>query len=341
MPNTIEVSNQVVLARQGWSGVDGDGTRDDTTRQQVSFSSSEFSDQIRIYPDWLDASNSRWVEVELAADENDEAGVSRGFLRIYRREGGSDVLIDELEVAGLFPDTVLTLTACVDEFSVIATVLNGRLDADAPEVLFAGPTPGSLTAVGTGTITGVARFHSWSVTHHIYSAECPDCAGLSFCTCLSSVDLPALLMFIVPPLGAGVCSGCESLSGTVIARSQTVCAEGTHVLTEDCDIVEEATTVCNWRNDVEDVSICGHPFTINYLIQIERVESSNEYFVVGSVTIGAQDTFIWRESLGVFASPPDLTELIDGLELPFLCQDEPEATAACSAIGTTARVRLP
>lgn len=221
-------SNARTIHQSSWSGLDDFCEPDNTIRLEVPVQSTAYLDEIDIPFDWVDANNHHFVRLTLAS----EGEITPGNLALFKRTAGSDVNVNNNTVVGALINTTLTIVVCYDQETVRASV-DGVVTVDQASAGHGGKRAG----LGTGTITGTAKFLSFEKSHNIYSGSCEDCEPI--CTDCPIVTMPNKMR--VRHVGGS----CAEFNGTMICEAVDNCT-GTDVFHTDCVLPKESIATCDW-----------------------------------------------------------------------------------------------
>jgi hypothetical protein len=193
-------SNAVLLALYGYSNVDPEfGERGYTRRLTSEFGATAPGDALKFYVSWGDADNNIWAAVTF------DDGSQCGTLSIGRTVFGVSETFESTEVCGLEVDSEpdddnhtpqYTICVMLDANPSDMQLLRATLSSAAGSMASVEEDdPGSTAfhfhpwaGIGTGTISGEARFHSTEINHWINRGECADCYEPNVCSdCLNNL----------------------------------------------------------------------------------------------------------------------------------------------------------
>ena len=168
-------SNARLIHQSSWTGLDDDCETDNTVRLEATAQSTAFSDQLLFIFDYLDSSNFHYALVDLASDDIG----SGAALSLYKRTAGADSFIRSEGFSGALRNTDITVTVCYDQSTINVTGVAGAVTTTFESASTG--HGGKRTGLGTGTITGTAKFLSFSKNHNLYSSDCADCLPTQPC----------------------------------------------------------------------------------------------------------------------------------------------------------------
>ena len=247
-------SNARLIHQSSWTGLDDDCELDNTVRAEWLAQSTAFSDQLLFIFDYLDSSNFHYALVDLASDDLG----SGASLSLYKRTAGADSFIRLEGFSGALRNTNITVTVCYDQSTIKVTGVAG-----AVTTTFESDSTGhggKRTGLGTGTITGTAKFLSFSKNHNIYSSDCSDCeASRSVCTgpCANSSNrAPERIKVRVQGLADGTSPNCDpAYNGTYIGE----------YFDEECNSISSEGYEC-WRGAPTNHYVFNSEHSIHYRV---------------------------------------------------------------------------
>ncbi len=198
-------SNATVLIRQSWFGVDPNCTADRTQLVQVTFTAANYSDQVELFLDWIDASTNHSAVLTLNSGPSTD-----GTLKLYK-DGSEIASLDVTALPGGH-----TLRFCFDQERA-TVVLNGEelLEEDSTG------NGGLLAAVGTRAAGSPITFTSVSSHHHLWE-ECDDCY-VDECVACDDGEMPRYLKVTI-----------SGVTGTGGGFTNASYVNGTHLVAVTC-----------------------------------------------------------------------------------------------------------
>lgn len=309
-------------------------------RAVATFNPATTSDKLQIIVDYLDASNYHFAEIQ--------PGASNGTLKLFKRSGGSNTQIGSTAtVTGLTTSTLPTLAVCWDGTVLQATVyLLGVAVQGLDRVTTA--HGGKFAGIGSGAGSG-ATADNFGIT--ILQDGCDDCPDAGTCCICLDQSAPKYLKLVVSGIVNDTCAECTELNGTYICElSASTChIEQTFPACPFSGL--EDHHICTWTGSYLAFTTCFEPGGTGIFAYIHLVKhtTTSEYWVVAQLAgpaiqdpsyAGGDSYMTWSKSLGVLSTAPDCPDVLDGIDLDWLCEAWPDGDY-CDSTAGTAHVELP